>query len=150
MRGYLGIISDVILSRLAFSQQCRVVSHFLRFDFVSYLVPGKPPTNITPLALSPSSIAINWNLLQSNHCEIFPLLGFRVFYSFRNKENAMVTHSVNVNKSINNVVIQDLENFEYYLIWVQAITSRDLGPKSKAVKTRTLEQGKSRYWFVFK
>lgn len=62
----------------------------------------------------------------------------------------MVTHSVNVNKSINNVVIQDLENFEYYLIWVQMITSRDLGPKSEAVKTRTLEQGKSCYWFVFK
>ena len=62
----------------------------------------------------------------------------------------MVTHSVNVNKSINNVVIQDLENFEYYLIWVQTITSRDLGPKSKEVKTRTLEQGKSCYWFAFK
>ena len=97
--------------------------------------------------MSPSSIAINWNLLQSNHCEVFLLLGFRVFYSFNNKENSTVTHSVNVNKSINNVVIQDLENFEYYLIWVQTITSRDLGPKSKAVKTRTLEQGKSCYWF---
>ena len=105
------------------------------------LVPGKPPTNITSLALSPSSIAVNWNLLQSNHCEIFPLLGFRVFYSFNDKDNFTLNHFVNGNKSNSNVVIQDLENFEYYLIWIQTITLLGLGPKSKLVKTRTLEQG---------
>ena len=86
-------------------------------------------------------MAISWNLPQSNYCEVFPLVGFRVFYSFKDEENVTVTHFVNVNKSNSDVVMQDLENFEYYMIWIQARTSRGLGPKSEAVKTRTLEKG---------
>jgi len=88
-------------------------------------------------------------MLQSNHCEVFPLVGFRVFYSFNDKENVTGTRFVNVNKSSSNFVIQDLEHFEYYLIWIQTITSRDLGPRSIAVETRTLEQGESSYMYVY-
>ena len=68
-------------------------------------------------------------------------MGFRVFYSFKDEEDVTVTHFVNVNKSNSDLVMQDLEIFEYYLIWIQARTSRGLGTKSEAVKTRTLEQG---------
>ena len=70
-------------------------------------------------------------------------MGFCVFYSFKDEENVTVTHFVNVNKSDSYVIMQDLDNFEHYLIWIQARTSRGLGPKSEVVKARTLEKGES-------
>ncbi|KAJ7375164.1 hypothetical protein OS493_001902 [Desmophyllum pertusum] len=112
----------------------------LQIEVIDDNIPGKPPTNITSLALSPSSITVNWNPPRSNHCEIFPLVGFRAFYAFTDNKNVTFTHFTDVNKSNSNIVIQNLENFEYYLIWLQTKTSRGLGPKSKAVETRTLEK----------
>lgn len=108
---------------------------------ISFLVPGKPPMNITSLALRLSSIAVKWDLPQSNHCGVFPLRGYRVFYALSNIDNATRSHSIDVNSSTDHVVIQHLENFQYYLIWLQTITTRGLGPPSKAMKIRTIEKG---------
>ena len=107
----------------------------------SNLVPGRPPENITLQVLSLSTITVKWNLPQSNHCEVFQSTGFRVYYTLN---GTTWTRSIDVNASTNHVVIQHLEDFEYYLIWLQRITARGLGPKSKEVKIRTLEKGKLR------
>ena len=67
-------------------------------------------------------------------------MGFRIFYE-KAQDNATDIHYVEVNRSASHIIIENLENFEYYLVWMQAITSRGLGPKSKEVLTRTLEKG---------
>lgn len=68
-------------------------------------------------------------------------MGFRVSYNLAEKENVTFAHFLDVNKFNSNAVISNLEHFGYYLFWLQTITSHGLGPKSKAVKTRTLEKG---------
>lgn len=108
-------------------------------SFVSRLVPGKPPQNVTSKPLSPSAISVTWEIPRSNHCEVFPLQGFRIFYSLQT--NLTNIRFVDVKSPSNHIVIQNLENFENYLLWVQTITPRGLGPKSTAALTRTLEKG---------
>ena len=54
-----------------------------------------------------------------------------------------MTRSSDVNRTTNHIVIQHLEHFEFYFIWLQTLPTRGLGPKSKEVKIRTLEKGES-------
>lgn len=54
-----------------------------------------------------------------------------------------MTRSSDVNRTTNHIVIQHLEHFEFYFIWLQTLTTHGLGPKSKEVKIRTLEKGQS-------
>lgn len=114
------------------------VDFFLALSF--FPVPGKPPTNLTAKALSPSRVRLSWTFPHSNSCEIFPILNLRVFYT-QDIENVTMTRSSDVNRTTNHIVIQHLEHFEFYFIWLQTLTTHGLGPKSKEVKIRTLEKG---------
>ncbi|XP_022784712.1 protein sidekick-1-like isoform X2 [Stylophora pistillata] len=110
----------------------------LQIKVIDDNIPGKPPRNLTSIPLSPSSINVTWNFPQSNHCEVFPLQGFRTFYSLQ--KNVTNIQFVDVKSPKNYIFIQNLENFKYYSLWVQTITSRGLGPKSTVVLARTLEK----------
>ena len=100
------------------------------------------------MALSPSSIAVRWDLQPVKYCELFPFSELRVFYT-KDTENATGFRSVDVNRSKNHMVIQHLEHFKTYLVWLQTLTTGGLGPKSKAVKTRTLEKGEQYQLHLF-
>ncbi|RMX41265.1 hypothetical protein pdam_00012375, partial [Pocillopora damicornis] len=110
----------------------------LRIEVIDDNIPGKPPQNVTSKPLSPSAISVTWEIPRSNHCEVFPLQGFRIFYSLQT--NLTNIRFVDVKSPSSHIIIQNLENFENYLLWVQTITPRGLGPKSTAVSTRTLEK----------
>ena len=38
-------------------------------------------------------------------------------------------------------MLNDLERFSWYTVWVKSVTSRGLGAKSTRLKIRTLEEG---------
>ena len=101
------------------------------------LVPGKPPTNITLQAESLSSVTVKWDS-PLNQCDVFQSIGFRVFYKL---SNATKIHSLDVTVSTNHLVLQNLKDFKMYVVWLRRITSGGLGPKSAAMKIRTLEKG---------
>jgi len=98
--------------------------------------PGKPPTNITLQAESLSSVTVKWDS-PLNQCDVFQSIGFRVFYKL---SNATKIHSLDVTVSTNHLVLQNLKDFKMYVVWLRRITSGGLGPKSAAMKIRTLEK----------
>ncbi|XP_015753438.1 PREDICTED: phosphatidylinositol phosphatase PTPRQ-like [Acropora digitifera] len=98
--------------------------------------PGKPPTNITLQAESLSSVTVKWDS-PLNQCDVFQSIGFRVFYKL---SNTTKIHSLDVTVSTNHLVLQNLKDFKMYVVWLRRITSGGLGPKSTAMKIRTLEK----------
>ena len=84
---------------------------------------------------------MRWNLPWSNHCEIFQSFGFRVSYQLNNDDSTTRVQYVDTNTSISHLVINNLEKFEYYVIWLQQLTSHGPGAESQRFQLKTLEEG---------
>ena len=104
-----------------------------------HTVPGKPPTNLSVEAISPTSVLIRWTFPSSSYKPIIPTSALRILYELQ--RNVTVANIKDTNVTTGFVVLDKLEKFAWYTVWVKSVTSRGLGVKSECFKIRTLEEG---------
>ena len=105
-------------------------------------VPGRPPTNATVVALSGTSLLVQWTLDQTaTHAQV-PITGFVITYkelsggknSTRGIKSKMVTNPTGV--------LTQLRGLASYAVFIQVLTTKGLGFTGTAVTGKTLEDGR--------
>lgn len=113
-----------------------IFPHFLS----NYTVPGKPPTNVSVEAIDPASVTIRWKFSSPSYNKsAIPTTSLRIFYKLEG--NSTVTNIKDTNATTGFFVLDKLQKFSLYTIWVKSATSRGLGGESERFKIRTLEEG---------
>lgn len=102
--------------------------------------PSAPPQEVRLLSLSSTSIKVSWVAppTDSRHGEI---VRYSLAYQAVAGED-MERHQVSgIGADVTSYVLEDLEKWTEYLVWVRAHTDVGPGPESPAVHTRTKEDG---------
>lgn len=90
-------------------------------------------------AINPTSVLIRWKLSSPSKEPAIPTTDLRIFYKLHG--NLTVTNIKHANATTGFVVLDRLEKFSWYTVWVKSVTSRGLGGESERLKIRTLEEG---------
>lgn len=102
-----------------------------------YVVPGAPPRNISAEATSPTTIAISWQPPPAERSN-----GKIVYYKVFFVEDGQSDRDASVTKvNTTEFVMDELDKWTEYKIWVLAGTSVGDGPKSHPIRVRTHEDG---------
>jgi len=112
------------------------------FPFLYYTVPGKPPRNLSVDVTSPTSVLIGWETSPPLHESSIPTIALQIFYKLEANTTAVKRKEMNITRGY--FVLDNLEKFAWYTIWVRSATSRGLGPESESFRIRTLEEGLSK------
>uniref|UniRef100_A0A1B0A8A1 Fibronectin type-III domain-containing protein n=1 Tax=Glossina pallidipes TaxID=7398 RepID=A0A1B0A8A1_GLOPL len=100
-------------------------------------VPGAPPSNITAVATSPTTISLKWlppPVERSNGRIIY----YKVFHVEVGRSDSEATITT-LNKT--HLILDELKRWTEYKIWVLAGTSVGDGPRSHPIIVRTHEDG---------
>lgn len=112
------------------------------FNFRSYAVPGKPPSNLSVDVISPTAVLVRWNNSSPTYYESsLSTTAVRIFYKLRANWTDLDVRDANFTAGY--FVLDNLETFSWYNLYVRAVTSRGLGVKSELFVVRTLEEGGS-------
>ena len=116
----------------------QVIFQHQHFVFFIYLVPGKPPENISVHATGTTSILMEWTTVPVKS----EITLFRVFYVKTSKQNETIART-DVNVTKRSVKIEKLEKFVNYTVWIKSVSARGFGVSSIPIYVRTLEEGES-------
>ena len=119
--------------------------NFQYFPF-KYTVPGKPPTNVSVEAINPTSVTIRWEFSSPFYEPVIPTTVLLIFYKLEG--NSTVTNVKDTNATTGIFVLDKLQKFSLYTVWVRSATSRGLGMESEHFKIRTLEEGINYYFLL--
>ena len=112
------------------------------FNFRSYAVPGKPPSNLSVDVISPIAVLVRWDNSSPTYYESsLSTTAVRIFYKLQANWTDMNVRDANFTAGY--FVLDNLETFSWYNLYVRAVTSRGLGVKSELFVVRTLEEGES-------
>lgn len=105
--------------------------------YIYYVVPGAPPRNITATAASATTIAVNWlppPVERSNGRIIY----YKVFLVEVGRSDSEATVTT---LNATSILLDELNRWTEYKIWVLAGTSVGDGPRSNPLIVRTHEDG---------
>lgn len=111
--------------------------HFLS-QFFNFTVPGKPPGNLSVDVIGTTSVSIGWELLSLSYTPI-PTTALRIFYKLEGNTTSL--NIVDTNFTTGYFLLDNLEKFSWYTVWVRSVTSRGVGPETHRFRLRTLEEG---------
>ncbi|XP_025755022.1 protein tyrosine phosphatase receptor type Fa isoform X5 [Oreochromis niloticus] len=100
--------------------------------------PSAPPQEVHLLSLSSTSIQVSWVAppTDSQHGEI---VGYSLAYQALTGEDQKRHQVSGIGADITSYILEDLEKWMEYLVWVRAHTDVGPGPESSAAKVRTKE-----------
>lgn len=102
--------------------------------------PSAPPQEVHLLSLSSTTIKVSWVAppTDSHHGEI---VHYSLAYQALTGED-MERHQVSgIGADVTSYVLEDLEKWTEYLVWVRAHTDIGPGPESPAARIKTKEDG---------
>ena len=112
------------------------------FNFRPYAVPGKPPSNLSVDVISPTTVLVRWDNSSPTYYESsLSTTAVRIFYKLQANWTDMNVRDANFTAGY--FVLDNLETFSWYNLYVRAVTSRGLGVQSELFVVRTLEEGES-------
>ena len=112
------------------------------FNFCSYAVPGKPPSNLSVDVISPTAVLVRWDNSSPTYYESsLSTTGVRIYYNLQANWTDMNVRDANFTAGY--FVLDNLKTFSWYNLYARAVTSRGLGVKSELFVVRTLEEGES-------
>lgn len=109
------------------------------FNFLKFLVPGKPPQNVSGHATGTTSIQMEWTTVPVESDVIL----LSVFHVKTGKPNETISRT-DVNVTKRSIKITNLEKFVNYTVWVKSVSTRGPGISSIPIHVQTLEEGESR------
>lgn len=113
-----------------------------QFFFRSYVVPGKPPSNLSVGVISPTIVLVRWDNSSPTYYESsLSTTAVRIFYKLQANRTDVSLKDANFTTGY--FLLDNLETFSWYNLYARAVTSRGLGVKSELFVVRTLEEGES-------
>lgn len=106
---------------------------------IVWSVPGAPPSNVTAVATSPTTIFVRWQPPPTERHN-GRIIYYKIYYIENDDRPDNLADSVKLNTT--EFVIDELRRFSEYKIWVLAGTSVGDGPKSYPLIVQTQEDGK--------
>lgn len=102
--------------------------------------PSAPPQEVHLLSLSSTSIRVSWVAPPrgSRHGEI---VSYSLAYRALTGEDTERHQVSGISADVTGYVLEDLEKWMQYLVWVRAHTDVGPGPESPAARIRTKEDG---------
>jgi receptor-type tyrosine-protein phosphatase F len=104
------------------------------------LVPGAPPTSVKAYADSSTSIRVTWEPPPANK-QNGVIAYYKIFYVPRSRSDTEATIVAINNPEAREFVIDELEKWTEYRLWILAGTSVGDGPNSFPVDIKTDEDG---------
>uniref|UniRef100_A0A3Q4MXW4 Receptor-type tyrosine-protein phosphatase F n=1 Tax=Neolamprologus brichardi TaxID=32507 RepID=A0A3Q4MXW4_NEOBR len=100
--------------------------------------PSAPPQEVHLLSLSSTSVEVSWVAppTDSQHGEI---VGYSLAYQALTGEDQKRHQVSGIGPDITSYILEDLEKWTEYLVWVRAHTDVGPGPESSAAQVRTKE-----------
>lgn len=102
--------------------------------------PSAPPQEVHLLSLSSTSIKVSWLAppTDSRHGDI---VGYSLAFQALAGEDTKRHQVSGIGAEVTSYVLEDLEKWVEYLVWVRAHTDVGPGPESPAARIRTKEDG---------
>lgn len=102
--------------------------------------PSAPPQEVHLLSLSSTSIKVSWVALpkDSHHGEI---VRYSLAYQALTGDNVECHQVTGIGADVTSYVLEELEKWTEYLVWVRAHTDVGPSPESLTARIRTKEDG---------
>lgn len=103
-------------------------------------VPSAPPQDVCLRSLSSTSIRVSWAVppTDSHHRKVE---GYVLAYQAVQGQDLQRHQVSGISADLTSYVLEDLDKWTEYLVWVRAHTDVGPGPESPAALIRTLEDG---------
>ncbi len=134
-------------SRSELALSCLILLDALPLALPPPAAPSAPPQDVHLLSLSSTSIKVSWVAppAASRHGAI---VRYTVSYQAVNSEDTERHEVPDIGADVTSYVLEGLEKWTEYQVWVRAHTDVGSGPESTAVRVRTNEDGRSEVSFV--
>lgn len=105
------------------------------------IVPGAPPSNIKVTATSSNSLEITWKP-PSEDKRHGVITYYKIRYSRVSKGKLGQKHEFTASAAKRSYIIDNLQSWTEYKVWILAGTAIGDGPPSKPILARTFEHGR--------
>lgn len=102
--------------------------------------PSAPPQDVSLLSLSSTSIKVSWVAPPTDSYQ-GKIVGYSLAYKAVTGEDVERHQVSGIGADITSYVLEDLEKWTEYLVWVRAHAEVGPGPESPAAHIRTEEDG---------
>lgn len=103
-------------------------------------VPSAPPQDVCLHSLSSTSIRVSW-VAPPTHSHHRKVVGYALAYQAVTGQDVQRHQVAGIAADLTSYVLEDLDKWTEYLVWVRAHTDVGPGPESPAALIRTLEDG---------
>uniref|UniRef100_A0A3Q2Y6A5 Fibronectin type-III domain-containing protein n=1 Tax=Hippocampus comes TaxID=109280 RepID=A0A3Q2Y6A5_HIPCM len=120
---------------------CHVVFHDVS---VFPSAPSVPPQDVRLLSLSSTSIQVSWAAppaATGTYDDATAVTGYSLTYHALAREDAQRHQVLAIGADVRSFVLEGLEKWTEYTVWVRALTDVGPGPASPPVRVRTQEDG---------